>query len=168
MISVKQALYFIEKFKYSLKSEYVIPEQALGRVVSENILSKANNPPFNMSAMDGYAVTNKSKNNIYKVVSQVYAGGKTFKPKITKNQAVRVFTGSKLPIGTTSIIIQEDVKVLNEKNILLTNKYYKKGKYIRKEGMDFKRNNIIISKGTALNARHLALLVSANCKRIKV
>ena len=57
-----------------MESEYIIPEQALGRVVSENILSKADNPPFNMSAMDGYAVSNKSKNNIYKVVSEVYAG----------------------------------------------------------------------------------------------
>ena len=71
MISVKQALSVIRKFKYIIGTEYIIPEKALGRIASENIISKTDNPPFNMSAMDGYAVLNKSSNNTYKVVDEI-------------------------------------------------------------------------------------------------
>ena len=77
MISVKQALLIISKFKYNISAEYVIPEKALGRIVSENIISKTDNPPFNMSAMDGYAVCNKPSNNTYKVVDEIFAGKKS-------------------------------------------------------------------------------------------
>ena len=52
----------------------MILTKALGRVTSANILSESDNPPFNMSAMDGYAVCNKPKNKIYKVVDEVFAG----------------------------------------------------------------------------------------------
>ena len=94
MISVKQALLIINKFKYNIGTEYIIPEKALGRITSENIISKTDNPPFNMSAMDGYAVCNSPSNNKYKVVDEIFAGRKSNK-KIFKNEAVRVYTGSK-------------------------------------------------------------------------
>ena len=55
-----------------------------------------------MSAMDGYAVFNKPIDNIYNVVDEIYAGNPVNR-KIKKNQAVRVFTGSKLPSGTKSV-----------------------------------------------------------------
>ena len=76
MISVKQALSIISKVKYNIGTEYIIPEKALGRITSEKVISKTDNPPFNMSAMDGYAVCNKPSNNTYKVVNEIFAGNK--------------------------------------------------------------------------------------------
>ena len=52
MISVSQALSIIQRFKYNIGDEYISPDKAIGRITSENILSKTDNPPFNMSAMD--------------------------------------------------------------------------------------------------------------------
>ena len=167
MISVNKALSIIKKFKYSIGVEYISPDKAIGRITSENILSKADNPPFNMSAMDGYAVFNKPIDNIYNVVDEIYAGNPVNR-KIKKNQAVRVFTGSKLPSGTKSVIIQENIKILPGGSILHTDNNFRTGKYIRKKGLDFKKNKIIITKGKVLNSRDIALLISANCKKIKV
>ena len=53
--------------------------------------------------------------------------------KIFKNEAVRVYTGSKLPIGTTAVIIQENTKKINNGSILYTKKELKRGEYIRKK-----------------------------------
>ena len=165
MISVKQALLIISKFKYNIGTEYIIPEKALGRIASENIISKTDNPPFNMSAMDGYAVCNKPSNNTYKVVDEIFAGNKSNR-RVFKNEAVRVYTGSKLPINT-KLYIQENTKV-----IIITLFYLKiiikKGEYIRKKGLDFKKNKTVVNKGKILSARDIALIISANCKRIKV
>ena len=167
MISVKQALSVIRKLKYNIGTEYIIPEKALGRIASENIISKTDNPPFNMSAMDGYAVCNKSSNNTYKVVDEIFAGNKSNR-RVFKNEAVRVYTGSKLPVNTRTVIIQENTKVINNNFILLKNNNLKKGEYIRKKGLDFKKNKTVVKKGKILSARDIALIISANCKRIKV
>jgi len=168
MISVKKALSIIEKVKYSVGTEYIASNKALGRIVSENVLSKTDNPPFNMSAMDGYAVCNKPHNKVYKVVGEIFAGHSMSKKKILKNEAVRVYTGSKLPQGTTTVIIQEKTKVLDNNFIIHTNNSLKIGEYVRKKGLDFKKNKTIIKSGKILNARDIALLISANCKNIKV
>ena len=131
MIAVNQALSIIKKLKYNIGTEYISTEKALGRITSENILSKTDNPPFNMSAMDGYAVWNKTKNNTYKVVDEIFAG-KTSNRRIFKNEAVRVYTGSKLPLGATTVIIQENTKKLSD-NFILLKYYFKKGEYVRKK-----------------------------------
>lgn len=167
MISVKKALSIIEKFKYSVGTEYIASNKALGRIASENILSKTDNPPFNMSAMDGYAVCNKPHNKVYKVVGEIFAGHSISK-KILKNEAVRVYTGSKLPQGATAVIIQEKTKVLENNFIVHTNNSLKIGQFVRKQGLDFRKNKTIIKSGKILNARDIALLISANCKIIKV
>ena len=65
-----------KNFNYNIEEELIDPYKALGRVTSANILSESDNPPFNMSAMDGYAVCNKPKDNIYKVAHEVFAGDK--------------------------------------------------------------------------------------------
>ena len=64
MTTVNEALAIIKKTSYSLGVELINTEDALGRITHESIKSKQNNPPFNMSAMDGYAINCKSYNNL--------------------------------------------------------------------------------------------------------
>ena len=102
----------------SSSTETIKLECALGRITADNIYAKTNNPPFNMSAMDGYAVSNKSKNNMYELVDEVFAGQPSEK-KLLKNQAIRVFTGSKLPHGTKTVLLQENIKKINQNSIFI-------------------------------------------------
>ena len=87
MISVNKALSIIKKFKYSIGVEYISPDKAIGRDNIRKYFIKADNPPFNMSAMDGYAVFNKPIDNIYNVVDEILCR-KSCKQKNKKNQAV--------------------------------------------------------------------------------
>ena len=118
MISVKNASSIISKnSNLKLSLEKVKVENSLGRVTFENIYSLTDNPSFNMSAMDGYAISNSQRNKIYEVIDETFAGQPTNK-KLSRGKAIRVFTGSKLPTGTTAIIIQENVKKLKNNYIL--------------------------------------------------
>ena len=106
MISIKKALSIIKSdARKSSSTELIKLEFSLGRVTAENIYAKTNNPSFNMSAMDGYAVRNKSKNDMYELIDEAFAGQPSEK-KLLKNQAIRVFTGSKLPHGTKTVLLQ--------------------------------------------------------------
>ena len=168
MISVKRALSIIKNnANIMLETEVIQSRLSLGRVLAESIRSNNNNPSFNMSAMDGYAVRNNPKNSIYKVVDETFAG-KPSKKKFFDNEAVRVFTGSKLPEGTKSVIIQENIKKLQDNFIYNTSKKIFLGKYIRKIGQDFKKNQKIISKNKRINSRDIALLLAADVKMVKV
>ena len=168
MILVKKALSIICKnTKKNLATENINTEKSLGRILAENIRSVVDNPPFNMSAMDGYAVHDNPSTGIYKVVDVTFAGKPT-KKRLTKGKAIRVFTGSKLPKGTKAVIIQENIKKLEDKLIFNITKKIKLGNYIRKKGLDFKRNKIIITKSKEINSRDIALLIGANVKHVKV
>ena len=91
MISVKRALSIIKNnANIILETEVIQSRFSLGRVLAESIRSNNDNPSFNMSAMDGYAVRNNPKNSIYKVVDETFAG-KPSKKKFFDNEAVRVF-----------------------------------------------------------------------------
>ena len=84
MILVKKALSIICKnTKKNLATENINTEKSLGRILAENIRSVVDNPPFNMSAMDGYAVHDNPSTGIYKVVDVTFAGKPT-KKRLTK------------------------------------------------------------------------------------
>ena len=168
MISIKKALSIIKSDTRKISStELIKSEFSLRRVTAENIIAKTDNPSFNMSAMDGYAVNNKSNNGKYKLVDEVFAG-QFSKKKLSKNEAIRVFTGSRLPHGTKTVLLQENIKKINEKTIFNISKNFSAGEYVRTAGLDFKLNNKIISKNKEINSRDLALLYAANVKKIKV
>jgi len=168
MISVKRALSIIKNnANIILEKEVIQSRFSLGRVSAESIRSNKDNPSFNMSAMDGYAVRNNPKNSIYKVIDETFAG-KPSKKKFFDNEAVRVFTGSKLPDGTKAVIIQENMKKLQDNFVYNTSKKIILGKFIRKIGQDFRKNQKIISKNKRINSRDIALLLAADVKMVKV
>ncbi len=167
MTTVNEALAIIKKTSYSLGVELINTEDALGRITHESIKSKQNNPPFNMSAMDGYAINCKSYNNLYKLIDETFAGNPSNK-NILSGQAIKVYTGSKLPNGTKAVIVQEDIKELNNNLLFHKEKKVISGQYIRKEGIDFLKNQIIIPKRKTVTSRDIGLLLSANILKIKV
>ena len=167
MITVKKAITIINNTKFKISSEYIKTEESLGRVTSSNIKSGIDNPSFDMSAMDGYAVSDNPINRTFKIVGKSFAG-KPLNRKLYKGEAIRVFTGSKIPDNTKAVIIQENVQKINKYLILHKNNKIEDGNFIRKKGFDFKKNKIILKKNKVINARDVGLLVSANSEKIKV
>ena len=92
-----------------------------GRTLSKPIVSKINNPPDHVSSMDGYAIKNSDiENEIVKfsIIGKSLAGKKSNK-KIKSGETVRIFTGAILPDEADRIILQEDIKLISNKEILV-------------------------------------------------
>lgn len=109
-------------------------EECLNRILSENLISKKNSPPYDVSAMDGYAINIKSLENIsspLKVVG-VIAAGKRYVKTVKIGEAIRIFTGGEIPKGTNTVVIQENVK--KQDNTITVESTPRKFQNIRKKG----------------------------------
>ena len=168
MITVNQAVSIIKSSVVQLKTEYINVENSMNRILAADIKSKADSPPFDMSSMDGYAVKiNKYSNQTkFKVINEIFAGdNKNF--KVLESQTIRVFTGSKMPLGANRVIIQENCKLTNKLEI--TAKINDSDEiYIRKKGQDFKKGALILKKQHQVNSRDIGLLVTSGIKKVLV
>jgi molybdopterin molybdotransferase len=164
MISVEDALKLILSTTPILGMEKVDIITALGRVIGENIYSPSDIPPFDNSAMDGYAVKSEdtkgaSKNHpaVLTVIEDLPAGY-VAKGKIKKGEAIRIMTGAPLPQGVDSVVMVEEteasgdkVKIFNEAEI---------NQHIRKAGEDVKKGELVIPQGTVLRPAAIGMLAS--------
>ena len=141
MISFEQALSELLSVAKQLESEMASIEDASGRILASDAIATHNQPPFDASAMDGYALQKSDKlpNKKLSVIGRVAAGG-LFDGSINKNQAVRIFTGAPLPAGADSVLIQEDAEV-NEDNIVIISE--KKATTIKKVKFYFKGEKLL-------------------------
>ena len=170
MISVKEAINIITSKAGRLDNEKILIEKCLGRINSKNIYANINNPPEDVSSMDGYALNSKSLKKAIidpiKIIGES-AAGKPFLKKININECVEIFTGAEIPKGADIILLQERVEI-KKGHIISTNQNYKKFQYIRKKGSNFKKGELLLKKRSFLNARTLGLVISSNVTHIEV
>ncbi len=146
-IGYKQALNLLLSLTdhIKLQNETLPLQRCLDRVLSAKVISLIDNPPHDVSSMDGFAVNslNYKENQVFRVVG-ISAAGNPTNAKITSNEAVRIFTGAKLPEGSNTVIIQENIELI-KKNKVLVNPGIKPiaGENIRKKGSDFTKRTII-------------------------
>jgi len=142
--------------------EKVSIEEALGRVLAEDIIARGNNPPMDNSAMDGYAVIAADIQSAtpdhpvqLEVVGHVPAGtvaGVTLK----HNQAIRIMTGAPIPPGADAVLMQEDTDT-NGSGILAKDKA-EVGENIRLAGEDVKTGEVVIRKGVTITPAHIGMM----------
>ena len=143
----------------------IILDDVIGRVLAKDLKAKRDQPPFQSSAMDGYAVRHEDLNDPLMIVG-VSAAGHGFKGIVKKGQAVRILTGAPLPKGADTIVIQENVSV-NGKH-LVVHDAPALGRNIRPQGLDFKKGTILIQAGTRISARDIGLMAAANAALVSV
>lgn len=153
-------------------AEFIPLDNCYQRIVAEDIFSKVTHPPFDASAMDGYAVRfDDCKNYAVTPVSLTVVGesaaGHPFDMEVLPGQAVRIFTGAVVPDSCDAIAIQEDCDRIDNVTVLVK-EVAPIGKFIRQAGYDFKTGDLLIAKGTKLNYRHMALLASMNISKVPV
>jgi molybdopterin molybdotransferase len=162
MIAVEDALQRIRTSLTPLAAELVPLTEGHGRVLAEDLVSRRTQPPFAVSAMDGYAVRAADFATLpvrLTLVGYVPAGGRHV-GMLGPGEAVRIFTGAPVPDGADAIVIQEDTSV--EDGAVLAREAVIPGQHIRKAGLDFVEGEIGIRKGTRLSARHLGLAAGMN------
>ena len=126
MLSYNEAFSLIkEQFQnLKLESETVKLENSLHRTLAEDVISDINLPPFDNSAVDGYAVQFDDSINEWEMIGEITAGNfKDF--DLLKNQTLKIMTGAKIPNVCTAVIPIEDIEVHDQKvRLSIGSKYF--------------------------------------------
>ena len=138
--------------------------RAMGRVLAAPLKARRNQPPFDSSAMDGYAVIAGDGPGL-KLIG-VSAAGHRFKGTVKPRQAVRIFTGAPMPKGADAVIIQENVEAGDGR--ITCREPVRAGQNVRGRGLDFRSGEELIAVGTKLNARDLGLAAAMNRATVRV
>ncbi|OHV71854.1 gephyrin-like molybdotransferase Glp [Ensifer sp. LCM 4579] len=145
------------------ETERLALHDCLGRVLAEDLAARLTHPAFDNSAMDGYAVRHEDIAEIgaeLAVIGQS-AAGRGFRGEVKRGEAVRIFTGAPLPTGADTVIVQEDIEILEGARVR-TLFAPAKGRHIRLSGQDFEAGEVALSGGSVLDAGRLTLAASMN------
>jgi len=157
-----------------LKAEEAPLLEALGRVLSEDLIAPANVPPFDRSAMDGYAVraedtqgASASNPILLKVLGEAEIGSE-YDGLVGSGEAVQVGTGTPIPKGADSVLMFEYSKLLEDGVTLEVYKPLTRGENVAKAGEDVKAGERILPEGRILQPQDLAMLAALGMSRVKV
>lgn len=168
MVSYKDALEIIknEIQKLTLHQEEVDLLDSINRILAEDVTADTDMPPFNNSAMDGYAVK-FSERKKWNIIGEISAGNYSL-ITLTKSDAVLITTGSKIPASADTVIPIEDLDVEGKTVSLKPAAKYKQGINIREKGSDLQSGQIAVNQFTKIDPKVTAALASCGKERVKV
>lgn len=169
MMSVDQALAMIVNRVHALASESIPLQQALNRYLAVDIHSEIDLPLFNQSAVDGYALCSNQpilENSKFELIGEIRAG-QDQNLQLENGQALRIFTGAKIPEGTTTVARQEIVTPLSPDQIQI-NVALEIHADIRDVGEELSRGQLLANQGQHLSVGAIAALAMAGVQQVKV
>lgn len=166
MISLAEALDTVEQklSDITLPTEIVPVRQAFGRVIVEDQKARIDVPPFNKSAMDGFAVGEGDERDEYNVIETVQAGCVP-KKQLTSETAIKVMTGAPVPEGTAKVVMIEQTHLKDGKVRILS---HTKDINICPKGQDVRAGDIVLHAPATLGALEIANLISVGITEVKV
>lgn len=137
--------------------------EADGRVLAVDLAARLTQPPFDASAMDGYAVRAEDASAVGTELSVIgtASAGHAFEGIVGPGETVRIFTGAPLPQGADSVLIQEDAERIAGDRIR-TAFAVVEGRHVRPRGQDFAEGEIVLKRGTELDFAHLTVAAAMN------
>ncbi|WP_180053712.1 molybdopterin molybdotransferase MoeA [Acinetobacter sp. YH12236] len=169
LITVDQALELILQHTQVLATERLKLNQALNRYLAEDIYSGINLPLFSQSAVDGYALCTQAAiepESEFQLIGEIRAGQQD-ELQLQDGQAVRIFTGAKIPLGTTTVARQEIVQAIDLSRIKITEQL-KIHADIRDVGEEISVGQLLANKGQQLSVGAIASLSMAGINTVKV
>ena len=178
MIRYTKAKKILIKSKIKIKSELIESSKSLNRINASDIYSPVNYPAGTNAAFDGFAINSKETKNLnknntqnFKILKTISAGDNPKLSKVKKFDAVEVMTGALIPkffdtvVPIEKIIFYPNNKV---KKYITISKQIKKNQHIRYVGSDYKKKDLIIKKGTIIQASQVMAFKTLGIKNIKV
>ncbi len=153
----------LSRAKPTQRTETVSLHEAQGRVLAEDIAARLTQPPFDNSAMDGYAVRHADIATLGAVLKVVglSSAGHAFEGSAGPGEAVRIFTGAPLPSFADTVLLQEDAEKLDDGRICTTF-LTPKGRHVRPRGQDFSEGETVLKAGAVLDAGRLTVAAAMN------
>jgi molybdopterin molybdotransferase len=160
LISVGEAAAMVLDGTLPLLAEQANLHEAAYRVLAQDVFAKRTQPPFPAAAMDGYAVQDADarQGSVLKLIGQS-AAGRRFDGSVRQGECVRIFTGAPVPLGAGTVIMQEDVSVV-EQGVIRIDQRIEVGRHVRAIGLDFAEGRLLLAQGTRLDAASLSLLAA--------
>jgi len=161
LLPVADALKTIISAVSPTRTETVPLAQATGRLLAVDVVATFDQPPFDGSAMDGYALNSAdgASGNKLDIVG-ISAAGEAFDGNLLSGQCTRIYTGAPMPKGADCVIMQEKVTRVGDQ-ITIEEKVIAK-QNVRDKGNDFAQDDVLIGSGTKLSPFHIALAAAAN------
>lgn len=154
-------------------AERIALDEAVGRILSQDIVSPINIPSESVSAMDGYGLhltteelcTDAPLDCIGESIA-----GKAFIGEVKAGQCIRIMTGALVPPSVNAVVMQEDTSYIDGEKPKKINllKPARKGSNIRHKGEEIKQNTVVMPTGTLIDATDIPLLASVGCYLLDV
>ena len=172
---IEEALkqYFQSVELATLSSEEVSLTEAIDRVLAENVRSEVNVPPFDRSAVDGYAVRAEDTHGssptnpiVLNLIGSIDAG-QTSNIDLKPGETVRVATGARIPKGADAAVMLEYSMKISDGQIEIY-RPITSGYNVSKKGEDVKKGDVVLRRGTILKPQDIGILAAIGRIRIKV
>ncbi|WP_157019195.1 molybdopterin molybdotransferase MoeA [Mesorhizobium xinjiangense] len=169
LVPVQEALERLLTGAHRLGAESLPLADCADRILAETLHAQRTQPPFNASAMDGFAVraadTDKPGARL-RVVGAAPAGH-PFDGTVGEGEAVRILTGAPVPEGADSVLIQENARMI-EDGVIEVLEPVDPGRNVRPRGLDFLEGELLLGNGRRLDPAALSLAAAANHERLQV
>ena len=161
MLSVEEARSRVLSAMRPVGAETVALSLGWNRVLAAPVVARLTQPPADVSAMDGYALraADAPAGARLRVVGAAPAG-RPFDGTLKWGEAVRLFTGSIIPPGADTVLLQEEAEA--EAETVLVRETPTQGQHIRRHGQDFAAGDTLLAPGRRLGARDIGLAAAAN------
>lgn len=164
MIPIEDAEKILNGIKVKPGMETVPLMESLNRVLAEDIISRIEMPPFDKSAMDGFALSSKDNSQKYKIIETIAAGDIPAR-EIKEGECAKIMTGAMLPQGADRVIKRENtvekegyMHILEDEDV--TNICYK--------GEDVKIGDLVLTSGTVIRPQQVAIIASMGLSPVPV
>jgi molybdopterin molybdotransferase len=151
------------------ETERVLLRDARGRITAADVRAPIDLPPFDNSAVDGYAVRHvdlAADADTPLTIAGRLTAGKRADIAMKVREAIRIFTGAAMPQGADTVFMQEDVRVEGDR--VIVPRGLKRGANRRLAGEDARKGNVVLPAGTVLEAQHVALAAAVGITEIEV
>lgn len=165
MITFEQALATVLASARPLGTEAVPLEAAHGRVLGADVLADADQPPFDKSAMDGFACRRADLPGPLLVTESIAAGAVPRQP-VTAGRCARIMTGAPIPAGADCVVPFEQAEELADQRMRCTVASPKTN--ICRQGEDIRQGDVVLERGAWLGAPQVAVLASVGCASVTV
>jgi molybdopterin molybdotransferase len=143
---------------------------ALGQVVAADIASGENVPPFDNTAVDGYAVqaADTTAAPVELDVAGTLSAGQAPNLVVKRGSAVRIMTGAPIPQGADAVAMVEDSEAFEDGRRVRLGRTVRAGDGVRRSGSDIPAGAVVLTAGTVLRPGHLGVLASIGCGELSV
>ena len=172
LIPVPDAKKIIMRSMKTTEAELIKLEEGFQRVTAEDVISVLNSPPFDRSAMDGFAIQaedtfgHSQTNPVQlKIVDRIGAG-ELSSWELKKNEAIKIATGAPMPLGSNSVVMEEYTQETND--LLEVEMSVTPGENVSSLGEDFKKDDLVLNTGSFLRPQELAIIASTGYEQVSV